>query len=475
MPFDDEDLIAAPLGSAGNNASFDPDDGDDQVQDFRLFSSLLGSSGKKSQVSGKVIRRGEKDFESHGTRAQQGVLESSRSAMHEVLSYTRQHHPRNTLRGWYFPDRWADVAPESESTASDDTPNNAAKHRGSAKGLFARERVVALESDKGVMMASMGRVVTSAEKHSPGWLKSWLLPEEALFLIERGTLDLWWPARGIEEIFRDGKDTEASLEESAELEDYELGIPLSLQAAYALFIGRDGERGKISLEKYQVYSNLRRTGYKVLRATPLQLSLLDTPRPLWQWLLSLLRNTSSVFPTYQNHRGYGPLVSPGVYRSYTPIFEQTALIQRYKPAPLPASELCEPQDPFKIHFHVWKASSAFMKTKPPPPDFQIAVVDARESSVPTLDQLDTLLLSTPWDPPENDDGKTGAGFVYKRLKHGWRNAIVAIVDRGLISYMRFGEMAFGEELIYENTGMRPKGKRGGRAGRGRGRGRGRGK
>jgi tRNA-splicing endonuclease subunit Sen54 len=115
-----------------------------------------------------------------------------------------------------------------------------------------------------------------------------------------------------------------------------------------------------------------------------------------------------------------------------------------------------------------------MKTKPPPPDFQMAVVDARESSVPTLGQLDALLLSTPWDPPsEKDEGKTGAGFIYKRLKHGWRNAILAIVDRGLISYMRFGEMAFGEELLYENSGSRPKAKRGGRAGRGRGRGRGR--
>ncbi|KAI1822425.1 hypothetical protein F4861DRAFT_514742 [Xylaria intraflava] len=468
MSFDDEDLVPTSLDAGDSNAPFDAEDGD-QSQDFRAFSSLLANPGKRSQASGKAIRRGEKDFESHGTRAQEGVLESSRSAMHEVLGYTRQHNSRSIFRGWYFPDRWADMAPESEFTSDNPPGDRATKARGSAKGLFARERVVALESDKSIMLTSMGRVVTSAEKHSPGWLKTWLLPEEALFLIERGTLDLWWPARGIEEIFRDRERSGVLPAESEKLEDYELGVPLSLQAAYALFIGRDGERGKISLEKYQVYANLRRTGYKVLRATPLQPSLSETSQPLWQWLLSLLGN-ASLISIRSNRPGYGPLVRPGLYRSYIPIFEQLALVQRYKPSPLSASELPPVQDPFRIHFHAWKSSSAFTKTKPPPPDFQMAVVDARESKVPTLEQLDTLLLSTPWDPPENDDGKTGAGFVYKRLKHGWRNAIMAVVDRGLISYMRFGEMAFGEEVIYKNTNTRPKAKRGGRAGRERGRG-----
>ncbi|KAI1201841.1 hypothetical protein F5X97DRAFT_267782 [Nemania serpens] len=478
MPFDDEDLIPASLASASDEAPFDLEDGD-QAQDFRLFTSLLPGSGKKQQASSRAIRRGEKDFESHGTRAQENVLESSRSAMHEVLSYTRYHQPRNVLRGWYFPDRWADVSPDGEPTSNvttDARPGDQTKKaRGSGQGLLARERVVALESDKSSMLLSTGRVVTSAERFSPGWLKTWLLPEEALFLIERETLDLWWPVRGIEDIFPAGEDPEASPAKPEKLEDYELGVPLGLQAAYALFIGRDGERGKISLEKYQVYANLRRSGYKVFRATPLppQLSSSQTPWTIWQWLFSIIQNTNNPFTQHSRYPPYGPLVRPGLYRSYAPIFEQLALVQRHKPAPLPPSEVPEPQDPFKIHFHIWKSNTAFMKSKPPPPDFQMAVVDARDSSVPTLEQLDTLLLSTPWDPPEKDEGKSGAGFVYKHLKHGWRNVVLAIVDRGLTSYMRFGEMAFGEELLYENTDMRPKAKRGGRGGRGRGRGRGR--
>ncbi|KAI0973020.1 tRNA-splicing endonuclease subunit sen54 N-term-domain-containing protein [Xylaria arbuscula] len=477
MPFDDEDVAPTPLTSAGDDGLFDAEDGD-QAQDFRLFTSLLAGPGKKSQASGKAIRRGEKDFESHGTRAQESVLESSRSAMHEVLSYTRQHQPRNALRGWYFPDRWADMPSEGGAAAEVQPGSRGAKARDTARGLFARERVVALESDKSTMLTSMGRVVTTAEKLSPGRLKTWLLPEEALFLIERGTLDLWWPVRGIEDILpadeEPESDSEGPQENSKKLEDYERGIPLSLQAAYALFIGPDGERGKITLEKYQVYANLRRIGYRVLRATPLPPSP-QTGEPLWRWLFSLLQNTSNLITLPSSYPEYGPLVRPGLYRSYVPIFEKLALIQRHKPTPLAASEVPQPQDPFKIHFYIWKSSSSFMKTRPPPPDFQMEVADARDSSIPTLEQLDTLLLSTPWDPPEGKEGKHGAGFVYRRLKHGWRNAIVAIVDRGLISYMRFSEMAFGEELLYKNTTTRPKAKRGGRAGRGRGGGRGRGR
>ncbi|KAI1126830.1 hypothetical protein F5Y10DRAFT_243836 [Nemania abortiva] len=475
MTFDDEDLIATSPNSNNDDTAFDDAEDGDKAQDFRLFASSLAGPGKKSQqASGKAIRRGEKDFESHGTRAQENVLESSRSAMHQVLSYTRSNQPRNVLRGWYFPDRWADVPPEGEST--DGQPGDrTTKTRGSGQGLFERERVVVLESDKSTMLQSMGRVVTSAEKYSPGWVKTWLLPEEALFLIERETLDLWWPARGIEEVFPEDGDPKVPRPKAEKLEDYELGVPLSLQAAYALFIGRDGERGKISLEKYQVYANLRRTGYKVLRATPtpLQSPSSPTPQPLWKWLFSLL-NTNNLFALHPKRPEYGPLVRPGLYRSYVPIYEQLALVQRHKPAPLPPSESPQPEHPFKICFHVWKSQGTIMKTRPPPPDIQMAVVDARDSSVPTLEQLDALLLSMPWDPPA-DEEKTGVGFVYKRLKHGWRSVVVAVVDRGLISYMRFGEMAFGEELLYETPNLRPKAKRGGRNGRGRGGGRGRGR
>ncbi|KAI1372292.1 tRNA-splicing endonuclease subunit sen54 N-term-domain-containing protein [Hypoxylon crocopeplum] len=480
MTFDDEDPVPpSGLASTGGEQDGDGDDAPsfedalaDETQDFRLFASLFD----KKQASGRALRRGEKDFESHGTRAQEGALEASRTAMHEVLSYTRSHKPKDHTRAWYFPDKWADVPAEEEREGE------------KGAGLFARERVVAVEDElRGPLGQSTGRVVTGLEayRQTPGWLKTWLLPEEALYLVERGSLDLWWPARGIEEIFPVKKGGEAYTSEDTgrEFEDSELGIPLSFQAAYALLIGQDGERGKISLEKYQVYTNLRRTGYKVMRATSIQLPppVPDKPpsRALWEWLFTLLP-----IQTSQDHPPYGPLVKSGLYRSYNPIFAQLALIPRHQPTPNPHISTPSPEEPFNIHFHVWKSSTAFSKTKPPAPDFRIAVADGRASSVPTLEQLTALLeRRTPWDPPAPPKKREGAGLMYQRLKHAWRNAIVAVVDGGLISYLRFGEMAFAEERLYERIGgggRGAKGKRGGkfgrggRGGRGGGRGRGRG-
>ena len=143
-----------------------------------------------------------------------------------------------------------------------------------------------------------------------------------------------------------------------------------------------------------------------------------------------------------------------------------------------------------MSYHVFKSRPGFTKAKLPVPDFRIAVVDARTTSVPTLSEMASLVDSTPYDPPNSKSGAGGPGIghMYQRLKHGWRNVIVAVVDGGMTSYLRFTEMAFGEERMHErfdgkaNTGSKKSGGRGqkggrggGRGGRGRGRGGGRGR
>jgi tRNA-splicing endonuclease subunit Sen54 len=77
----------------------------------------------------------------------------------------------------------------------------------------------------------------------------WLLPEEALYLLERGSLDIRWPAA----------ITGGAGEEGGE---EELSIPMSLQAAYACLIGRGG----LTLERFTVFSSLKRIGYSISRA-----------------------------------------------------------------------------------------------------------------------------------------------------------------------------------------------------------------
>lgn len=96
------------------------------AQDFRAFAASLGQKQSQQQqfrktagVSAQTIRRGEKDFESHGTRAQADALEQSRGAMRDVLSYERVHPAStkagvNVARGWYFPGWWEGFVEEDE-------------------------------------------------------------------------------------------------------------------------------------------------------------------------------------------------------------------------------------------------------------------------------------------------------------------------------------------------------------------------
>lgn len=95
-------------------------------------------------------------------------------------------------------------------------------------------------------------------------------------------------------------------------------------------------------------------------------------------------------------------------------------------------------------WHVYKPSPSFRKSARPDPDFKIAVVNARtHTTVPTLSQIGSLLESTPLDPPRSDRQ------LYVRIRNGYRNVILAVVDQGIVSYLRIADAAFGKERIYE--------------------------
>lgn len=129
------------------------------------------------------------------------------------------------------------------------------------------------------------------------------------------------------------------------------------------------------------------------------------------------------------------------------MYRRTALIPWYDPTLAPQRDPLEAEAPFRVVFHVYKPSVVLKKSAPPPPDFRIAVVNTGEQpTIPTLSQLSVLLQGTPLDPPH---GEKMERMVYMRLRHGYRNVVLAIVDNGVTSFLRIGDSAFGKEKLFD--------------------------
>lgn len=41
--------------------------------------------------------------------------------------------------------------------------------------------------------------------------------------------------------------------------------------------------------------------------------------------------------------------------------------------------------------------------------------------------------------------------MYMRLRHGYRNVILAVVDQGVTSFLRIADVSFGKERLYEGV------------------------
>lgn len=320
---------------------------------------------------------------------------------------------------------------------------------------------------KGPLFAKMGQVLSPGQdplgSDKLRGQRLWLLPEEALYLIERGTIDVRWPA---------------SEEEAAAGQP---GLPMSLQGAYAMFIGgEDPSDGALTFERYSVYSALKRGGYTVLRAPswngpgpPLGPEHFPpVERQTWRIGLSSLaswprRLLSANLGNYTTKQEGGPLTEPGLYRSYVDVYRRLALIDSFDPTVqrCPNDAHTAPTDPgFRVTYHVFKpGSNTFKKTAPGPPDFRIAVVDARKTSMPDLQQLGALMETVPFQPPVE------TAQMYAKLRHGYKNVILALVDQGITSYLRIADSAFGNLKLYERVPNNQRGKQGGgKGGRGRG-------
>lgn len=511
----DEDLIPAldparhsrQTGINGEDGGASEDDSDsDAAPDYRFLSSTTASA-KHALPS-----RGTKDFEPVPTARQANTLDLSRKAMTDALSVVRVHTVTKKQEniGVYFADpaEWDGQKYEQKFLSQ---VEDLEKRQKMNSPLAAGEgRCVAVEK----FTTTYGRTIGRNDRRN--W--TWLLPEEALFLLERGSLDIRYTSEADPNHSVEADDGE-NADHDPEKPQLSIGeVPMSLQGAYAAFI----DKGGLTLERYQVYANLRRTGYVVQRAptwygpvvssTDLQLQtqalaaasddfvrLHTIPQSsetglLYRLFFWLFDTTLKPSTTQCFNPVLGPLIRPGLFRSYGDIFRQLYLIPQHNTkAPShssttlfcshstqsePLSSEASSDPPLLPTWYVNKPASStnYKKSAPPPPDYVIVVMDARSTTIPTSTQIGDLLASMP-------DNETKDGFHKKRLetriKHGKRSVLLGVVDNGIISYLRFSGGGFGPgEWLWEENERRgrqasgSKGRGGGRGGRGRGRGRG---
>ncbi|WBW74351.1 tRNA-splicing endonuclease subunit Sen54 [Schizosaccharomyces osmophilus] len=354
-------------------------DATEDVQDWRFLSNV-----KVDQGNYTIPKRGEKDFEPDGTLKQEGVLELSRKAMYDALSVERLISFKHVIIGVW---NW-------------------------------EKKMACVEKVHGPFFKTMGQ---GDSKN-----RVWLLPEETLYLVERGSMECWAPN----------------------------GVPMSLQSLYAATIPFCG-----SLESYLVYAHLRRCGFSVVRSKQVQrnydnLSNSTDNARIGLWSVGMKKVLSAFHYlsfiklwSPKSSKGYG-FLPKRTYRDFKQVYEDIQIVPGYFPRPHTLDE--EFVAPFQLTYDVYKPSEIFKKSALKEPDFRICVVDAQSTVVPTCMQLNRLFGIVPIQ--ENP-----SRHMMQRLKEGVRSVIFAVVDYGVVSYVRFSDVCMNEKLFLEQPRKRGKG------------------
>ncbi|TCD63612.1 tRNA-splicing endonuclease subunit sen54 [Steccherinum ochraceum] len=351
-----------------------PDSGAERADDANLSSGDEdeGLDWTKLPSSSRPVipKRGDKDFEPTvhgGSGLQRHVLDRARNAMFEALRAERNTSSKSISHGiWY--------------------PNLARTHVTTARGIH---------------FTSMGHSFARASPVSPNGPQQKavkrleLLPEEAIYLVERGSMFCWKAMDGVD------------FDDAAGLEDME-GAPMTVQQVFTEMVGTED----LTLEKYHVFSYLKRLGYVVMRTKPPSSAYLTAepyspplgPRSslvsrLCSSFIALLHRVFGIFKRTSNswlpsifHNGF---TYPGVFASlrFLPSGHKTPLhIVQLKPEEQSPS-------PYELFYNVYKPATPFKKTAPPKPDFQITVVNARTTPIPTISELTELFDVLPELPP----------------------------------------------------------------------------
>ncbi|KAJ7600989.1 tRNA-splicing endonuclease subunit sen54 N-term-domain-containing protein [Mycena floridula] len=469
-----DDALSLPTQILPQNEEEGEEDAEEEGEDGALDWSKLAPSTKNTQSRVTIPKRGEKQFEpgseavissetgpNRETALQQRVLQRAREAMFAALGGERGGSSKSLSHAIWYPS-------------------------------LGRAHVVVA---RGTLVGNIGHSVPRPVEDSDKMHKRLeLLPEETIYLVERGSMFCW-----------KARKTEDKAEDAIEMH----GIPMTVQQAYTDMIGRDG----LTPEKYQVYTYLKRLGYNVTRHEP--------PTEVYPraaaFPAAVMAPTSNSYtiPTYPSlfqkiwastfgrmfakvRDWWHPVTLPrwmwtGRRDGYSYIFRSLRFIPYGHQIPLftpePRKERLSRQEetPYKPFWNVYKPPTPFKKSAPPPPDYMIVVVDARKTSMPSLRELTDLFEIYPEVPvpppkkrfpptsaskpsaspqaprppsrPTTIIGRISAWILGERkrsgpqtprgpnpfpaLRAGHKMVIIAAVDNGNISFYRFAEGVFG--------------------------------
>ena len=288
-------------------------------------------------LGGKALpKRGEKEFGPDGTDTQLNNLSLARNAMYRALETPRGHYIKHKLEAIWMPDR----------------------------------QMAIITAAKGGYFKDLGRQTSFGNRQV-----IWLNGLEATYLVERGSMTIY---------LNDGQ-VDKYLSGQADSIDFGNLFALSLQHLYSVALTEPE-----SLDKYLVYSYLKRHGYLIQ-----EFRCLTTPQA--EQVRQLEKNqlwgpSSSYVKSF--------LLGTHLFGTYRPLSFQSKHIFSYLlvyralnfiPATNSYESLKTPSESdYAIHFNVWKPQPNFSKKNPPLPDFHVSVINTKHKLFPSLKDIQHL-------------------------------------------------------------------------------------
>lgn len=429
-------------------ADSDAEDGD-EIQDWSQAVKLLDNG-----VTLSLPKRGEKDYEPDGTNIQDLLLYRARKAMFETLSNSARGSVLSSqVKGYYVP--------------------------GVHKAVITQPR--------GNFMHNMGSVDREG--------KCWLLFHEFVYLAERGTVTPYYRASNSDEQEKDFEiplsmqDLYSLFESQEEMDSYFVFSHLK-RLGFIVNVTNDNHTDSTSFyPPHQIKKSTSSMSaacadllsfFSLGKTSLLNIFFYNT----WNFLLRKYTSSSQIY------QGLNKLI---------PFFVSPKSIEDLLKEKSTSTKISE-KPHVKIAFNVWKPQTNFKKKSPGLPDFQVVVYNKNDNHqhFPTYTELQDIFHTLDYkfeflseieddfswddhcytsnilrseylsnlkskavqvkssihskmtDSRKKRSSKSIPSYARqaRRLKSGYRNFLLAIIDDGLISFVRISEADFGSENVW---------------------------